>query len=79
MTTVYILWSGCLVGIQERRKREKLERRDSILQAAVRVYMEEGYHATTMEKIADDQMNVWVLIEEGGKQEEILFAYKRVN
>jgi len=41
------------VGIKERREREKLERRDSILQAAVQVYMEEGYHATTMEKIAD--------------------------
>jgi len=41
------------VGIPERRERERSERRDSILQAAVQVYMEEGYHATTMEKIAE--------------------------
>ncbi len=41
------------VGIKERREREKSERRDSILKAAVQVYMEKGYHATTMEKIAD--------------------------
>lgn len=41
------------MGIPERRERERSERRDSILQAAVQVYMEEGYHATTMEKIAE--------------------------
>ena len=41
------------MGIKERRKRERLERRDAILQAAVQVYMEEGYHATTMDKIAE--------------------------
>jgi TetR/AcrR family transcriptional regulator len=41
------------VGIKERRERERSERKDSILQAAVRVYMEEGYHAATMDKIAD--------------------------
>ncbi len=41
------------MGIRERRERERSERRDSILQAAVQVYMEEGYHATTMDKIAD--------------------------
>lgn len=40
-----------------------------------KVYFEE----LTMEKISDDQMNVWVLIEEGGNQEEVLFAYKRVK
>ncbi len=41
------------MGIPERRERERSERRDSILQAAVHVYMEEGYHGTTMEKIAE--------------------------
>lgn len=41
------------MGIKERRERERSERRDTILQAAVRVYMEEGYHATTMDKIAE--------------------------
>ncbi len=41
------------MGIEERRKREKNERRDSILRAAIAVYKEEGYHAATMEKIAD--------------------------
>ncbi|MBW8242993.1 hypothetical protein K1F50_09295 [Muricauda oceani] len=40
-----------------------------------KVYFED----LTMEKISDDQMNVWVLIEEGGNQEEVLFAYKRVK
>jgi AcrR family transcriptional regulator len=41
------------MGIKERRERERSERRDAILQAAVKVYMEEGYHATTMDKIAE--------------------------
>ncbi len=41
------------MGIRERRERERSERRDSILQAAVQVYMEQGYHATTMDKIAE--------------------------
>ena len=40
-----------------------------------KVYFED----LTMEKISEDQMNVWVLIEEGGNQEEVLFAYKRVK
>lgn len=40
------------MGIAERRERERLERKDSILQAAVQAYMEQGYHATTMSKIA---------------------------
>ncbi|MEC3964216.1 DUF6265 family protein [Flagellimonas halotolerans] len=37
------------------------------------------FEGLTMEKISDDQMNVWVLIEENGNQEEVLFAYKRVK
>jgi len=37
------------------------------------------FEGLTMEKISDDQMNVWVLMEEGGNQEEVLFAYKRVK
>lgn len=41
------------MGIAERRERERLERRDAILQAAVRTYMEAGYHATTMDRIAE--------------------------
>jgi len=40
------------MGIEERREREKGERRELILQSAVQVYSEEGYHATTMEKVA---------------------------
>ncbi len=41
------------MGIKERREREKNERRESILRAAVQVYDKEGYHAITMEKIAE--------------------------
>jgi len=41
------------MGIKERREREKNERRESILRAAIRVYDKEGYHAITMEKIAE--------------------------
>ncbi|MBT3254971.1 MAG: helix-turn-helix transcriptional regulator [Deltaproteobacteria bacterium] len=41
------------MGIKERREREKSERRESILKAAIRVYDKEGYHAITMEKIAE--------------------------
>ncbi|MEC8830971.1 MAG: DUF6265 family protein [Bacteroidota bacterium] len=37
------------------------------------------FEGLTMEKISKDQMNVWVLIEEEGHTEEILFAYKRVK
>lgn len=42
------------MGIKERREREKNERRDSILRAAIQVYEQEGYHAITMEKIAEE-------------------------
>lgn len=41
------------MGIKERREREKNERRESILRAAIQVYDKEGYHAITMEKIAE--------------------------
>ena len=41
------------MGIKERREREKIERRESIHKAAMRVYDREGYHAITMEKIAE--------------------------
>nr|WP_297786864.1 DUF6265 family protein [uncultured Allomuricauda sp.] len=37
------------------------------------------FEGLTMEKISEDQMNVWVLIEEEGHTEEILFAYKRAK
>ena len=40
------------MGIKERREREKNERRESILRAAIQVYAKEGYHAITMDKIA---------------------------
>lgn len=35
------------------------------------------FEGLTMEKISEDQINVWVLIEEGDNAEEVLFAYKR--
>jgi TetR/AcrR family transcriptional regulator len=41
------------MGIKERRAREKIQRRESILEAAITVYAQEGYHAITMEKIAE--------------------------
>jgi TetR/AcrR family transcriptional regulator len=41
------------MGIRERKEREKSERKAAILGAAMQVYGEEGYHATTMEKIAE--------------------------
>lgn len=42
------------MGIKERKDRERNERRESILKAAMQVYLQEGYHATTMEKIAEE-------------------------
>lgn len=42
------------MGIEERREREKNERRYQILKSAVRVYMKDGYHASTMVKIAEE-------------------------
>jgi len=41
------------MGVAERRKREKEVRRDLAIEAAMRLYDEEGYHAITMEKIAE--------------------------
>ena len=41
------------MGIKERRERERGERRELILRAAIDVYMQEGYHGTTMDKIAE--------------------------
>ena len=41
------------MGVTERRKREREIRRESALAAAMSVYEEEGYHAITMEKIAE--------------------------
>ena len=42
------------MGIKERRKREKSQRREDILKAAIQVYEQEGYHSITMEKIAEE-------------------------
>jgi TetR/AcrR family transcriptional regulator len=41
------------LGIIERRKREKDLRRELAMDAAMAIYDEEGYHAITMEKIAE--------------------------
>ncbi len=41
------------MGIEARKEREKKERRLLILRAAMEVYDQDGYHGTTMEKIAD--------------------------
>ncbi len=41
------------MGVMERRKREREVRRDSAIDAAMSIYEEEGYHAITMEKIAE--------------------------
>jgi TetR/AcrR family transcriptional regulator len=41
------------MGVIERREREKNIRRDCAIDAAMDLYKEEGYHAITMEKIAE--------------------------
>jgi AcrR family transcriptional regulator len=41
------------MGIEERKEREKNRRRESILQAARKAYLEDGWRSTTMEKIAE--------------------------
>jgi TetR/AcrR family transcriptional regulator len=41
------------MGIAERRKRERDLRRELAMDAAMAIYNEEGYHAITMEKIAE--------------------------
>lgn len=41
------------MGIAERRNREKMWRRRQAIKAAMEIYNEEGYHALTMEKIAE--------------------------
>ena len=42
------------MGIAERREREKQNRQELILNAAVQVYLRDGYHASTVEKIAQE-------------------------
>lgn len=42
------------MGILERREREKQNRRELILNAAVQVYLRDGYHAATVDKIAQE-------------------------
>jgi TetR/AcrR family transcriptional regulator len=41
------------MGVMDRRKREREVRRESAIDAAMSIYEEEGYHAITMEKIAE--------------------------
>ena len=41
------------MGVAERRKREREMRRELAIDAAMAIYDEEGYHAITMEKIAE--------------------------
>jgi len=41
------------MGVMERRKREREVRRELAMDAAMSIYEEEGYHAITMEKIAE--------------------------
>ena len=40
------------MGVIERRAREREVRRESAIDAAMKIYEEEGYHAITMDKIA---------------------------
>ena len=41
------------MGIKERKRRDKEARKNSILMAAKRVFFEKGFHAATMDKIAE--------------------------
>jgi AcrR family transcriptional regulator len=41
------------MGVIERRQREREVRRELVIDAAMAIYAEEGYHAITMEKIAE--------------------------
>lgn len=41
------------MGVTERRQREREVRRELVIEAAMAIYAEEGYHAITMEKIAE--------------------------
>ncbi len=41
------------MGVMERRKREREVRRELAIDAAMSIYEEEGFHAITMEKIAE--------------------------
>ena len=41
------------MGVAERREREKQQRREQAINAAMEIYDEEGYYAITMEKIAE--------------------------
>ena len=42
------------MGIQERREREKLVRRDQILDAALKVFQKTGWSESTMDQVADE-------------------------
>ncbi len=41
------------MGVAERREREKQQRKEQVMMAAMEIFDEEGYYAITMEKIAE--------------------------
>jgi AcrR family transcriptional regulator len=44
---------GVIMGVKERREREKLETRDLILEAARELFVSHGYEGVSMRKVAD--------------------------
>ncbi len=63
------------MGVTERRKRERESRRELAIDAAMSIYEEEGYHAITMEKIAErSELSRSVLYLYFKSKEEILVS-----
>jgi AcrR family transcriptional regulator len=63
------------MGVAERRQRERESRRELAIDAAISIYEEEGYHAITMEKIAErSELSRSVLYLYFKSKEEILVS-----
>jgi|WetSurMetagenome_2_1015567.scaffolds.fasta_scaffold45950_2 AcrR family transcriptional regulator len=63
------------MGVSERRRRERESRRELAVDAAMSIYEKEGYHAITMEKIAErSELSRSVLYLYFKNKEEILVS-----
>jgi len=63
------------MGVSERRRRERESRRELAIDAAMSIYEQEGYHAITMEKIAErSELSRSVLYLYFKNKEEILVS-----
>ena len=68
------------MGVKERKDRQKIEMRDAILAAALKLFSEEGYDNATMRKIADEiEYSVGTIYLYFKDREEIFFELHKLG